>query len=85
MASVRISEGPLGIDELLAVVDGSPVELDASVRARIAASRDLVDRALAAGGAVYGLTTQVGHGKDTRLTDDERLAAQLFIVRSHSG
>lgn len=85
MATVRISEGPLSVDELLAVVDGSPVELDASVRARIAASRDLVDRALAAGGAIYGLTTQVGHGKDTRLTDEEVRAAQLFIVRSHSG
>jgi histidine ammonia-lyase len=85
MPLVRITEGPLSIDQLLAIVDGSPVELDAPVRARIAAGRDLVDRALAAGGAVYGLTTQVGHGKDTRLTDDERLAAQLFIVRSHSG
>jgi histidine ammonia-lyase len=85
MASVSISEGPLSIDGLLAIVDGAPVELDASVRARITASRDLVDRALAAGGAVYGLTTQVGHGKDIRLTDDELLAEQLFIVRSHSG
>jgi histidine ammonia-lyase len=85
MGSVMVTEAPMGLDELLDVIDGTTVELDPAVRERIAAARALVDRALAGGDAVYGLTTQVGHGKDRRLTDDEIRAAQLFIVRSHSG
>ena len=44
-----------------------------------------MDRALARNDAVYGLTTQVGHGKDTRLTEEEIRGEQLFLVMSHSG
>jgi len=80
-----ISEAPLAIEDLLAVVDGAPVELSAEARARIAAGRALVDEALTSGAAVYGLTTQVGHGKDTRLTEEEISREQLFLVMSHSG
>ena len=39
----------------------------------------------AAGEAVYGLTTQVGHGQDTRLTEEEIRGQQRFLVMSHSG
>jgi histidine ammonia-lyase len=85
MALVRVTEAPLSLDDLLAVADGARVELDEAVRARVAAGRELVERVLRSGEAVYGLTTQVGHGKDTRLTDEQVRAEQLFIVRSHSG
>jgi histidine ammonia-lyase len=85
MATVTITESPLTLEELLAVVDGARVELDETVRARIAASRAVVDRALEAREAVYGLTTQVGHGKDTRLTEEQIRDEQLFLVMSHSG
>ena len=67
------------------MVAGARVELDDAIRARIAASRAVVDRALAAGEAVYGLTTQVGHGKDTRLSEEEIRGEQRFLVMSHSG
>lgn len=85
MRTVTISEAPLAVEDLLAVVDGARVELDQPVRARIAAGRTLVDRALTADDEVYGLTTQVGHGKDTRLTEEEVRGEQLFLVTSHSG
>ncbi len=85
MTTVMITETPLGIEDLLAVVGGTRVELDDGTRARIAASRAVVDRALTAGEAVYGLTTQVGHGKDTRLTEEEIQGEQRFLVMSHSG
>lgn len=85
MTTVMITETPLGIEDLLAVADGTRVELDDGTRARIAASRAVVDRALTAGEAVYGLTTQVGHGKDTRLTEEEIQGEQRFLVMSHSG
>lgn len=40
------------------------------VRTKIADGPAVVGRALAAGNAVYGLTAQVGHGKDTRPEPD---------------
>ena len=85
MTTVMITEAPLAIEDLLAVVDGARVEVNGGARARIAASRGVVDRALAGGEAVYGLTTQVGHGKDTRLTEEEIDGEQRFLVVSHSG
>ena len=85
MTTVMITEVPLAIEDLLAVVDGAQVELDDGARAKIAAGRAVVDRALTAGEAVYGLTTQVGHGKDTRLTEEEIRGEQQFLVMSHSG
>jgi histidine ammonia-lyase len=85
MTTVTITEAPLGIEDLLAVTGGARVELDDGTRARIAASRAVVDRALAGGDAVYGLTTQVGHGRDTRLTEEEIQGEQRFLVVSHSG
>ena len=85
MTTVTITEAPLAIEDLLAVVGGARVELDDGTRARIAAGRAVVDRALADGEAVYGLTTQVGHGKDTRLTEEQIQGEQRFLVMSHSG
>ena len=85
MTPVTITAAPLAIDELLAIVDGARVELSRDVRNRIAAGRALVDETLTSGAAVYGLTTQVGHGKDTRLSEEEIRGEQLFLVKSHCG
>ncbi len=71
MSIVTISDAPMSIEELVAVADGAPVELAAAARARIEASRAVVDVALAGGEAIYGVTTHVGHGKDIRLTEEE--------------
>src|SRR5260370_687676 len=60
MTAVTITQAPLEIEDLLAVVDGAPVKLDEATRARIAASRALVDESLRGGEAVYGLTTNGG-------------------------
>ena len=85
MTTVTITDAPMSIEELLAVVDGAEVRLSDSVRKNIAAGRAIVDEALAGGAAVYGLTTQVGHGKDTRLSQDEIAREQRFLVMSHAG
>jgi histidine ammonia-lyase len=85
MTIVTISEEPLALRDLLAIVDGARVELADGARNTIAASRAVVDLALARNDAVYGLTTQVGHGKDTLLTEEEIRGEQLFLVKSHSG
>jgi histidine ammonia-lyase len=85
VTTVTITEEPLAIEELLAVVDGARVELDEKTLAGIAASRAVVDRALAAGEIVYGLTTQVGHGRNTRLTEEQIRGAQRLLIVSHGG
>ncbi len=85
MTTVRIGAAPLSVDDLLAVVDGARVVLERPARDRIAAARAVVDEALAAGSAVYGLTTRVGHLRDVRLTAEEVHREQEFLVRSHAG
>jgi histidine ammonia-lyase len=85
MKTVTITSRPMSIEELLAIVDGAPVELDADARDRIAASRAVVDRVLRSGEPVYGLNTQVGHGKDTRLSDEEIRGQQHWLVMTHAG
>jgi histidine ammonia-lyase len=85
MSTVTITANPLVLQDLIAIVDGAQVELADDARAAIAASRAVVDRALTSNTAVYGLTTQVGHGKDTRLTEEEIRGEQMFLVMSHSG
>jgi hypothetical protein len=47
MSTVTITENPLAFEDLLSIVNGAPVELTDSARATIAASRAVVDRALA--------------------------------------
>ena len=85
MTTVTITEAPLAFEDFLAIVDGAQVALSDEVRALIEASRAVVDRALVSKAAVYGLTTQVGHGKDTRLTEEEIRREQMFLVMTHSG
>jgi histidine ammonia-lyase len=85
MDTVTITDTPLSIEELLAVADGAPVELAPAARARIEASRAVVDTVLASGDAVYGLTTQVGHGKDVRLSDEQLRRQQEMLVMTHAG
>jgi len=85
MTAVTITQAPLEIEDLLAVVDGAPVKLDEATRARIAASRAIVDESLRGGEAVYGLTTNVGHGRDTRLDEEQIRSGQQFLIMSHGG
>lgn len=85
MSTVTITDKPLALDDLLAIVEGAKVELAEDARTVIAASRAVVDSALGSKTAVYGLTTQVGHGRDTRLTEQEIQGEQMFLVMSHSG
>ena len=85
MSTVTITDAPLSIEELLAVADGAPVDLAPAARATIEASRAVVDAALSSGEAVYGLTTQVGHGKDVRLSDDQLRRQQETLVMTHAG
>jgi histidine ammonia-lyase len=65
MAAVRITEAPRTIEDPLAVPTAR-AELAEEMPAKIADGRAVMDRAPAAGNAVYGRTAEVGHAKDTR-------------------
>jgi histidine ammonia-lyase len=84
VSAVVITEEPLGVEELIAVARGAPVELGDGARAQIRASRAVVERALAGDEPVYGLNTGVGHQKDVRLPDEALRSAQEFLVTSHA-
>jgi len=81
---MEITDEPLTLDELLAVAGGASVELGEAARARIRAGRAALDDALSRGEPIYGVTTQVGSGKDTRLDDEALRRQQEWIVTSHA-
>jgi histidine ammonia-lyase len=85
MDPVAIDVPAVPLADLLAIARGAPVTLTDAARDRIAAGRAVVEQVLASGRAVYGLTTGVGHLRDTRLPDDQLVAAQYLIVMTHSG
>ncbi|SDP51802.1 histidine ammonia-lyase [Arthrobacter sp. ok909] len=85
MEPVTISDLPMTQEELVAVAEGAPVALGEAARERIAASRALLEEAMSGGDPIYGLSTRVGHGKDTRVPRDELERQQQFLVASHGG
>lgn len=85
MDTLTITDAPLTVEQVVAVVQGASVALSPAVCARIAASRAVVDRALRTGEAVYGLTTQVGHDRNVRLTEEQIRGEQMFLVMTHAG
>lgn len=82
--TVTITDVPLALADLVRVARGADVALGPGARDRIAASRAVVDIALATGEPVYGLNTGVGHMKDARLPDEELQRAQEFLLASHA-
>lgn len=82
---IRLGETKLGLDDVVAVArDGAKVELAAEARARMRASRAVVERALAEGRVVYGVTTGFGELKDRHIPLEDVRQLQVNLVRSHS-
>ncbi len=63
---------------------GANVSLADGCRAKIAAARDLVERTVAAGDRVYGVTTGFGRLKNVKIPSDDALELQRNLVRSHA-
>jgi histidine ammonia-lyase len=85
MDTVVVDVAPVSLTDLLSVARGARVDLSDGARERIASGRRVVDRVLAGGSAVYGLTTGVGHLRDVRVPDEELVGQQYLIVMTHSG
>ena len=76
--------GALTLADVVAVARGAPVELPASARDRVVAARDVIERVVASGETVYGVTTGFGSLADVRIEPSQAAALQLGIVRSHA-
>lgn len=72
------------LDDLVEVARGEArLELPAEARARVQASRRVVDDAVRLGRVVYGVTTGFGTLKDQPIPAEDTRALQLNLVRSH--
>jgi len=76
--------GPLGLDDVVAVADGGPVSFGSEARSRVEAGRAVIDRAVASGETIYGVTTGFGALAHTRVDPSEASTLQHGIVRSHA-
>ncbi|MDA8266708.1 MAG: histidine ammonia-lyase [Actinomycetota bacterium] len=74
----------LTISDVVAIAKGAPAKLSEGAHLRIEASRATVERAVASGAVVYGVTTGFGSLAEVRLdpTDADRL--QHSLLRTHA-
>lgn len=70
--------------ERVAVDTGVRVRLSDEARERVIASREVIERKVAAGERVYGVTTGFGRLADVAIAPEERKALQRNLVRSHA-
>ena len=75
---------PLTLDDVERVALGATVALGDGARGRIQASRDVIERAVAEGATVYGVTTGFGALADTRIDPSQAATLQRGIVTSHA-
>jgi histidine ammonia-lyase len=75
----------LTLDELVAIADaGNAVGVAAEARARVAASRAVVDGKVAGDVPVYGVNTGFGNFAETRIDRADLAALQVNLIRSHA-
>jgi histidine ammonia-lyase len=75
---------PLTLEDVERVALGERVTLGDGARGRIAAARDVVERAVAEGVTIYGVTTGFGALADRRIDPSQAAELQRGIVTSHA-
>ncbi len=82
---IQLGESALTLDDVVDVARGEVrIELSRGARDRMRASRAVVDRAVAEGRVVYGVTTGFGELKDRHIPADAVRTLQVNLLRSHS-
>ena len=74
----------LTLAQLRAVAGGAPARLAADARARMAATRAVVDDIVARDAVVYGVTTGFGKLSEVAIPGPKLRALQVNLVRSHA-
>jgi histidine ammonia-lyase len=83
---ILIDGRSLRLEQIEGVALGSvgPVRLSPGARAEVARARTLVERAVAEGSPVYGVTTGFGRLAEKVISPDQRTELQRNLVRSHA-
>ena len=82
---VLLGPRPLRIEEVVAVArHGEQVELDPEIDQTMAPARAIVERAVAEGRTVYGVTTGFGALATTRIAPADAVRVQQALVASHA-
>jgi histidine ammonia-lyase len=82
---ILLNGSDLALRDLLAIADDrAEVGLAANARARVAASRAVVDKKADGEDAVYGVNTGFGNFAETRIDKHDLAALQLNLLRSHA-
>src|SRR4051812_11755453 len=80
-----LGDARVGIDDVVRVARGRDrVAIAEPARARIAAARAVVERYAKSDVPIYGLTTALGAGVDTRLDAADIAAFQVRAIRARS-
>lgn len=86
MENLVLDGEPLTLDEIDAVaLKECSVTIRADARKRVAESRGLIEKILAAGETVYGVNTGFGKLADVHVRGDKLAELQINLVRSHAG
>ncbi|MBM3809635.1 MAG: histidine ammonia-lyase, partial [Acidimicrobiia bacterium] len=82
MTMILLNGSDLSLRQLLAIADDhAEVGLAADARARVAASRAVVDAKADGQAAVYGVNTGFGNFAETRIDQQDLAALQLNLLR----
>ncbi len=85
MTTVTINGNDLSFEDLYAVaLGGAEAALARDARARMDASRAVIDRLVASETSVYGVNTGFGDLAEVRISRDQIRQLQLNLVRSHA-
>ncbi len=80
-----LSAHPLAIEEVVAVArHGERVEIDPGIDEAMAPARAVVERAVAEGRTVYGVTTGFGALAATRIPPGDAIRVQQALIASHA-
>src|SRR5258706_11771539 len=81
--TLELADG-VGVARAAASSEAGSVALGRRARERMIAARVVVERALASGDIVYGVTTGFGDLKDRRIAPEQVRTLQLNLLRSHA-
>jgi histidine ammonia-lyase len=82
---IQLTGRDLTVPDVVAVARGGrAVEVADDARQRMAASRSVIERVVASGETVYGVTTGFGDLADVRISPGQTATLQRNLVRSHA-
>ncbi len=83
--ALRLDGSSLRIADLVEVArNGKSIEISEDSLERIRRCRAMVERKIAAGETMYGINTGIGEFSETRLSDEEVMQFQKYLVYNHS-